>query len=156
MSKKAEFFTAIILLLYGSVYLLATTQYSVGRWDDPGPGLLPRMVGFVFIGLSFYLAVTFWRQSKAVSARAPASADHGLELKAPLQLVGILILYLGALPLLGFSLSTFLAVGFISRRLGLEGWKKPVMLATGTIFFIHILFVRLLDVPLPTGIIWKG
>ncbi len=156
MRNKAEGIVALFILICGLGYFLAATQYSIGKLDSPGPGLMPRLLGIAFMLLSASLLVTNWFGRRSGSPSLPAHRKKSLELKTPLRVTGILIVYAAALQPLGFALSTFLAILFTARLMGLEGWGKPAILSLGTVAFAHLLFVSLLDVPLPVGAVWGG
>lgn len=153
--NKGEIGVAIFLLIGGLAYLLAAIQYPMGEWAAPGAGLMPRLLGWVFIGLSAYLlGLNLFSISKRQRAIEAQGAGIPPSLKVPLLLTAILILYWAALLPLGFFLSTFLAMVVLSRYLGLEGWIKPILLGFGTVILFYLLFMLALDVPLPTGTIW--
>ncbi|MBI5968550.1 MAG: tripartite tricarboxylate transporter TctB family protein [Deltaproteobacteria bacterium] len=152
MGKKAEVWAAVLSLIWGLSYLLAAMQYPGGELGSPGPGLMPCLLGLVFMGLSAYLLVTNLRSKRI------GSADQGpqsLRLGPLWQLIAILTAYLVAILPLGFAFSTFLAILFMSRLMGLEGWVKPTVLSLITVILAHLLFVLALDVPLPLGAIWE-
>ena len=154
MRNKAEGIVTLFILICGLGYFLAATQYSIGKLDSPGPGLMPRLLGIAFVLLSASLLVTNWLGRRSGPPPSPAHRERSLNLKTPLQITVILIFYVAALQPLGFALSTFLAIFFTARFMGLEEWRKPVMLSLGAVAFAHLLFVLLLDVPLPAGTIW--
>ena len=154
MRNKAEGIVTLFILLCGLGYFLAATQYSIGKLDSPGPGLMPRLLGIAFVLLSASLLVTNWLGRRSGPAPSPAHREQGL--KTPLQVTVILVFYVAALQPLGFALSTFLAIFLAARCMGLEGWGKPVILSLGTVALAHLLFVWLLDVPLPAGAVWGG
>jgi len=154
--NKAEGIVTLFILICGLGYFLAATQYSIGKLDSPGAGLMPRLLGIAFVLLSASLLVTNWFGRRSEPPPSPAHRERSPKLKTPLQVTVILILYVAAIPPLGFILSTFLAIFFTARFMGLEGWRKPVLLSLGTVAFAHLLFVLLLDVPLPVGALWGG
>jgi putative tricarboxylic transport membrane protein len=155
MSAKEEIAVAVVLALFGAAYFVAAGEYPVGKMDNPGPGVLPRGLGIVFVALSLYLV-----GERVLALRAKrndaAAGEESKGIKAPLGVTAILVLYAALLPVLGFSIATFLAVLCAGRLLGLEGWTKPVALAIGTTAVCFLVFGWLLDVPLPTGMIWEG
>jgi putative tricarboxylic transport membrane protein len=155
MRNKAEGIVTLFILICGLGYFLAATQYSIGKLDSPGPGLMPRLLGIAFVLLSASLLVTNWLGRRSGLPPSPAQKES-LKLKTPLQVTVILIFYVAALQPLGFALSTFLAIFFTARFMGLEEWRKPVLLSLGTVALAHLLFVLLLDVPLPVGAVWGG
>jgi len=156
MRNKAEGIVTLFILICGLGYFFAATQYSIGKLDSPGPGLMPRLLGVAFVLLSASLLLTNWLGRKPGPSPPASHREQGFKLKTPLQVTGMLILYVAALQFLGFALSTFLAILFTSRFMGLEGWGKPAILSLGTVALAHLLFVWLLDVPLPSGTVWGG
>jgi putative tricarboxylic transport membrane protein len=156
MRDKAEAMVTLLVIICGLGYFLAATQYPIGKLDSPGPGLMPRLLGIAFIFLSTSLLVTNWLGRRSGPPPSPAHKEQSLKLKTPLQVTVILIFYVAALQPFGFALSTFLAIFFTARFMGLEGWWKPVIISVGTVGLVHLLFVLLLDVPLPVGAIWGG
>jgi putative tricarboxylic transport membrane protein len=156
MGNKTEAAVAVILILCGLGYFLAATQYPIGEQDNPGPGLMPRLLGIAFVLLSASLLVTNWLGRRSGPPLSPPHRGESLKLKTPLQVTVILIFYVAALQPLGFALSTFLAIFFTTRFMGLEEWRKPVLLSLGTVALAHLLFVLLLDVPLPVGAVRGG
>jgi hypothetical protein len=156
MRDKAEAMVTLLVIICGLGYFLAATQYSIGKLDSPGPGLMPRLLGIVFVFLSASLLITNWLGRRSGPPPSPAHGDQRRKLRTPLQVTVILIFYVAALQPLGFALSTFLAIFFTARFMGLEGWWKPVIISVGTVGLVHLLFVLLLDVPLPVGAIWGG
>ena len=156
MRKKEEIGVTIFFILIGLTYLLAATRYSVGEISNLGPGFTPRLLGVVFLILSGYLLVTglIGRQEEG-GKKFQTDPEPGGNAFAQVALVTlILALYVAVMNFIGFALSTFLAVIFCSRFMGLEGWRKPALLGVGTVVLTLLLFVFFLDIPLPAGGIW--
>jgi putative tricarboxylic transport membrane protein len=157
MRAKEEIAVAGILAVCGAAYYLAALQYPIGKIDSPGPGLMPRGLGIIFVVLSLYLLSEGLHALRSERSRAHAGTEEpGDAIKAPLGVTVILVLYALLLPVAGFSIATFLAVFCAGRLLGLEGWAKPVALAVGTTALCFLVFGWLLDVPLPAGVFGEG
>jgi hypothetical protein len=142
------------LTLGGVLYFLAATHYPVGEMTNPGPGLMPRLLGVVLIGLSAYLFVRGWLGRKAKERKPPGEAECRLETKTPLWVMLVLVLYAATLNFFGFPLTTFFVVFAAGKIMGLEGWKTPLLLTICVAACAQLLFGFALDVPLPTGAIW--
>jgi peptidoglycan/LPS O-acetylase OafA/YrhL len=154
MSRKAERGIYLLLVLMGVLYFFAAVQYTIGEATNPGPGLMPQIIGIVIIGLAGYLLVEAWlgresRQEKPKEEKGPVQ-----ERRTPLWATIIMILYTASLDLLGFALGTFLVVFILGKVMGLEGWKKSMVLSIGVVVCAQLLFGFALDVPLPKGAIW--
>jgi branched-subunit amino acid transport protein AzlD len=154
MSWKAEWGVYLLLILTGILYLLAAVQYPIGDAANPGPGLMPRILGIVIIGLAGYLLAAAWLGRKTQPRKPEGMEDRGQEKRTPLWVTVILIVYTATLNLLGFALGSFLAVFILGKIMGLEGWKKSMVLSIGVIVCAQLLFGFALDVPLPKGAIW--
>ena len=157
MRHREETGVAVLFILLGLGYLWAGSSYSVGEISDPGPGFMPRLAGIVVLILAGYLGISSWigrRAGPIGPAQKEPAAAQCREFVKPLQVTLILIVYLAVMNFLGFALSTFLAIFFSSRFMGLEGWRKPILLSVCTVVIAHLLFVLALDVPLPAGKIW--
>lgn len=154
MSRKAEWVVYLLLILIGALYFLAAVQYPVGEATNPGPGLMPRIIGIVIIGLAGYLLVAAWLGRESQQEKPKEEEGRGQERCTPLWVTIILILYAASLNLLGFALGTFLTVFIVGKVMGLEGWKKSLVLSVGVVVCAQLLFGFALDVPLPKGAIW--
>jgi putative tricarboxylic transport membrane protein len=156
MSRKAEIGFFAILTLGGSLYFLAATQYPVGEMTSPGPGLMPRILGVVLIGLSVYLFVRALLASKPGERKQPEEADCRPENNTPLWVILVMVLYTATLNFFGFSLATFPVIFTMGKIMGLEGWKTPLLLTVCVVAGAMLVFGFMLDVPLPKGTIWEG
>jgi putative tricarboxylic transport membrane protein len=154
MSRKAEWIVYLLLILIGALYFFAAFQYSIGEATNPGPGLMPRIIGIVFVALAGYLLVGDGLGHKSQPEKPKEEQGRGRESHTPLWVTIILIVYTATLNLLGFALGSFLAVFILGKIMGLEGWKKSMVLSIGVIVCAQLLFGFALDVPLPKGAIW--
>ena len=154
MPRKAEIGFFAFLTLGGFLYFLASTHYPVGEMTNPGPGLMPRLLGIVLIGLSAYLLVREWLGRKPKEKKTRGEAECRRETKTPLWVVLVLVLYVATLNFFGFPLATFFVVFAAGKIMGLEGWKAPLLFSLCVVACAQLLFGFALDVPLPTGAIW--
>jgi putative tricarboxylic transport membrane protein len=154
MSRKAEWVVYLFLILIGGLYFLAAFQYPVGEMTNPGPGLIPRITGVVFVGLAGYLLVAAALSRKFRQESPKENEGREQERHTPLWVAIILIVYTATIDLLGFTLGSFFAVFILGKVMGLEGWKKSLVLSIGVVVCAQLLFGFALDVPLPQGAIW--
>ena len=103
MSRKAEWIVYLFLILIGGLYFFAAFQYSIGDATNPGPGLMPRILGFVFVGLAGYLLVGAGLRHKSRQEKPKEAEGRGQERHTPLWITIILIVYSATLDLLGFA-----------------------------------------------------
>ena len=144
----------MILFILGVGYFMAATQYPIGDPANPGPGLIPRLLGVAFMALSTILFFATWISRKgAVPESTPSKGASFVWKPLVLQII-LLVLCLVAITPFGFPLSAFLFVTCVSRLMGLKGWGIPISLAVGTAISTYLLFVIILGVPLPLGTLW--
>lgn len=115
---------------------------------------MPRILGVVFAGLAGYLLVGAGLSHKSRQEKPQGEEGRGQERRTPLWIAIILIVYTATLDLLGFTLGSFLVVFILGKVMGLEGWKKAMLLSIGVVVCAQLLFGFALDVPLPKGAIW--
>jgi putative tricarboxylic transport membrane protein len=132
---------------------LALFWLTLGLRANPlvpvGPGFYPRIV----LGITAVLSAAL----VAFDVLGPKSAPRrdGLNYGLVLAVFGIFGLYVGAMPWLGFRISTFLFVGALQATLepprGARGWAVVGITALATAAASYFLFERYLQVLLPRG-----
>jgi putative tricarboxylic transport membrane protein len=139
-----------LAVLAASLFLFALT---LGLKDNPlvpiGPGYYPRIVLGATAILAFALVVSdFW------SRRAPSPAEK-LNYLLVVEMFAVFGLYCGALPYLGFRVSTFLYVAATNALLDFpRSWKggaRVFAVALITTVAVYYIFERYLTVLLPRG-----
>ncbi len=150
-SARARLIVAVVGLGLAAGYgTVALQTLSLGRPGQPGAGLFPLMVTILLVSMSVAVAASAWQERGAnASLVMPVGAD-----RRRLLLVGTAIAaYVAALPWLGFFLASSLFGSAALRILGAGSWARAVVLAAGLALLTDGLFVRLLEVPMPRGIL---
>ena len=140
-----------LAVLAASLFLFALT---LGLKDNPlvpiGPGYYPRVV--LAVTASFALALV------AMDFVAPsrlARAAEKLNYVLVLEMFAVFGLYVGALPYLGFRVSTFVYVAATNALLDVpwtvKGWARVPLIALITTVAVYYVFERYLTVLLPRG-----
>lgn len=127
---------------------------------------LPKMLGItlavlaVGLALQTYLQLRQQRRRSGAAAQAAASGDEavadGDEKERPDHLRAFGLLAIGAayillLPILGYAVSAALVFGAVATYTGLKPSLKTVLFAVGGAVVYYIVFVRILQIPLPPG-----
>ena len=141
-------------MLAASLFLFALT---LGLKDNPlvpiGPGYYPRIV--LAITAAFALAVLVADLWKPARAKPPEKLNYAM-VGAMFAVFG---LYCGALPYLGFRLSTLLYLAASNAMLdppkGAKGYVRVLAVALITTLLVYYAFERYLSVLLPRGR-WTG
>lgn len=128
--------------------------------DNPlvplGPGFYPRIV------LALSGALGLWMLAGDVLARraaAPAAPGPRLNYWAVVAHFAVFGLYVGALPYLGFRLTTFAYVCAANAMMdpprGAKGWARVLVLGLATAGLTWLVFEKNLSVLMPRGR-WTG
>lgn len=145
----------LIFLLLGLFLFYVGADLDLGSLVVPGPGALPK---FALAGL-IILSLVLIASSRRAPATAPqvASADEPRpgSMARVLITMALLVTFLVVLPSLGF----LVASGLLMMSLAMLGAEKPfsvrpALAGLAVAVAAYVVFVRLLDVRLPSGTIW--
>jgi putative tricarboxylic transport membrane protein len=136
-------------LVLALAYLGLAFQISFGQLDQPGPGIFPVLVGVILTLASLATMWEGWQMEKAELVDFPAGADR----KRILSLVALLFGYFLLLPWLGQIIAGTLFCIFLMRVLSSLGWLRIVVYSLLMSIAIYVMFVRLLKVPMPSGVL---
>jgi hypothetical protein len=140
-----------LAVLAASLFLYALT---LGLQDNPlvpiGPGFYPRIVLGLTAVLALAVVLADLRRTKPA-----ASSSSGLNYSLVGAMFAVFGLYCGALPYLGFRVSTFAYVAASNAMLdwpkGARGWLRVLAVALITTVAVYVVFERYLTVLLPRG-----
>ncbi|HMM89825.1 tripartite tricarboxylate transporter TctB family protein [Bradyrhizobium sp.] len=138
---------------------------AYGGWQLPpvpgqpvGPNVFPLVIGtgLALCGLAIALGIghSFEEEEELIPVEGgqpppPASRFYGLRALLP---PALLLFYVAAADLLGFIITAGLIVYVTSTALGAR-WKLSLPLAALAPIGIHLIFSKLLRVPLPAGLL---
>jgi putative tricarboxylic transport membrane protein len=148
--RRRNLIAALFLLALGAGYGILTTQLPVRSLPDtPGPPFFPWINTIVILALSATLLV-----QGLVGADGPVPPRAAGRQRA-IWALGVFVVYLAALPGLGFILAT---APFFAALMVLFGEARPLRVAVGAIVatgLLYVLFRHGFNVFLPTGLL-KG
>ena len=133
--------TAVAVVVLGVGTLIGSAELGIGTASKPGPGTWPMLVSIVTILLGVGLLVVA-RRSHDGERFAKASG---------LVLVGLvtMIVFVVALPIIGFEIPAALLCLVWLRFLGREGWRLSIILSLALVAAFYLIFVGALSVPIP-------
>jgi putative tricarboxylic transport membrane protein len=150
---------ALLLLLLAGLYWLGADQIRVSRLEGiVGAQVVPKGLALSLAILSVLLiAQDLWRVRRAAAA-APGTDREAGGAAPHLRAVGMLLIgmgYLAVVGTIGYLPAIALLVLATARYVG-RPWSAELFLVAGSgALLYYLLFVRLLDIPLPPGI-WPG
>ena len=128
-----------------AVYVRESFRLNFGRWDVPEEGFVPLIFGVFLLGGSIFLTVIAYGRPEEKPVLPPKG-----ELKPLAMLVGAWFIYLILLPILGFTICTFLLVIVSAKTMGVRV-SVCISLAFGVVLVSYLLFTLWLKVPLPSA-----
>lgn len=137
----------VLLFGLGLTIMVSSLQVGFGRFTKPGPGLFPFFCGLILAVQGVVLCLS----GGAGSGKNDDPLRHSGAVPRFLAMVAVIVLWIVAMPVLGWVPLTFLATLAIAKIMAAEGWVKPVLLAGGNCAFSYLLFGYLLAIDLPTG-----
>lgn len=134
-------------LVIGVVGAWLALGQGVGRPAEPGPGMWPLVVCLALATAGVVLVI---RDRKG--STSGESVNH----RTLLHVGTTLVVYVLLLSSVGFLVSTVLFMTYWLRFLARERWLLTGCIAVVGTGLLYVLFVHLLGVPLPVGILRLG
>jgi len=142
------------LMLLAAIWLWLAYTYIPGARSEaePGPRAFPVLLGFILLGLGTMVTASAFLASRRAGARTQLPAVVSREVFIVAGTFALLMLYAFLLGKAGFVVSTLLVIVLAMRGL-LRGqsWRLTLTVAGGTTLCCWVLFVVLLEAPLPRG-----
>ncbi len=163
MSPRKNIASSLVLILFGTVFLIYTTRYPIDDWESPGPAVFPLILGGVLVLLAAWQmvqalwALGSWKREAAGTPKTASVKSFLLENRGEakvLHLTVMLVLYILMMKWIGFFTSTFLLVILASRLMGTPGWARPIGLSLGVCLPCYYLFEAWLKLSFPRGILF--
>ncbi len=154
MRKSGLYDTIFWVALGMFVCVYAYMKLGIGKFNAPGSGLMPFLLGLLFSLLALYKLVTrILRHGKSEEGteEEKEAEQQGTVYKKVILVVVAMFAYALLLEPLGFLLITFLWMGFVCKGLGKMGWEVTILIAIITTFSSYLLFQHYLGVRFPRG-----
>lgn len=150
--KKNETIGAFFFFILGLLTALFSFRMPLGSFRAAGTGLFPLCLGVVLMGLSLPLMIEGLRKNKDefVREEGPGRSKAGRNVAA---FLGITALCIFLFSILGFAAFSFLIIASLMWLLGMRKWLTTILFSLCVALACHILFVRLLKIPLPKGLL---
>ncbi|WP_176505985.1 MULTISPECIES: tripartite tricarboxylate transporter TctB family protein [Pseudomonas] len=141
-------FALALLAVCAALAVMAWPYQAAFSYEPVGPRAYPLlMLGLMSLGL-LYLAI---RPTPIVRKEDEPALDRETLIKIT-ACVGLLIIFAATFEVLGFILSAIL-VGIPMARLYGGRWLNSTLVVVGMSVFLYWLFDRVMDVPLPLGLL---
>lgn len=150
--KYADVISGVFWLALGILLFIWSAGHQIGNIVNPGPGFYPLGLGLLLIFLSLILLAGKARRCFTNVEEVPRLFATGGWKKIGYT---VLVLLLGTFLFesIGYLLTIFLFMVFLMLGRELRSWKKTLLIAILATLGIYVVFVRLLEQPLPRGLL---
>ncbi|MDG2088349.1 MAG: tripartite tricarboxylate transporter TctB family protein [Arenicellaceae bacterium] len=148
----------LVTIVLGSLYLVFSFRQRVSALADSiGPAGMPKVLGFLMVALGIVLCIQAIYQYRKSALSSPTEWDGiGGQILRAFGLVCIAILYIYLIAILGYVPSIALLLAAVAIYLGATiSWRLAVIALCGSLA-LWAIFVLLLDVPMPAGILFQN
>ena len=149
MEKKYHIIPILCWIGLGFFLMILSYKLGLGRLHNPGPGLMPFLVGvFLLLTSLFFLKASLFRKGirDETGEEEPGQTNF---LKIGIVLVS-LFAYAFLLEILGYCVVTFLVLFFLFRSMGSK-WSFSLVVSVLTVLITYFLFTYL-GIRFPWGI----
>jgi putative tricarboxylic transport membrane protein len=151
--KQRDILGAVVFFLFGLVTAILSLQMPIGTLRAAGSGLFPLCLGILLMALSSVLIMkVLWGAKEKDKEQSCVPEEPG----SPVVVVAFLVIIALAtlfLKTLGYAIVSFLLMVALLRLLGVKRWLLNLSLSVLTAAGSHTVFVYLLKIPLPEGIL---
>ncbi len=149
--RNRDIVSSLIWMSLGGLFVAGAWQQGLMRRQVPGPGFLPFFSGLALVLVS--LSVLLPALARARAAERKAFFPERDSLRKVTIAVTALFGFGIALEYLGYLLSTLLFMLAVGQLVERRSWRAVTALASLTAVLSYLLFVVLLEVQLPTGLL---
>ncbi len=151
--RKDDFISGGVLFCVALGILLNVKGSALTRKGAAfGPDFFPLVVGVLLGLLSILLMVHSVSFPKSSIHRA---SQNGKTTTLPKRIFLTAVCYSAFAYLIGFLISTLGFVFIGTRLMGERNYVRNIMYSLGFGFLMHFVFISLLDLPLPRGVLWR-
>lgn len=158
MRLPRDVVTGTVLLIVAVVYGFHAGDFPEGRSGDPGPALFPYLLAFGLGALSLWIILRAlldgWR-TRAVDV--PPDTIGGIAaysgLIRVLVSIALTLGFVASFTTLGYVIATAIYSGALSLLFRRDSLLIPVLSVLLAVGSLHLLFVVLLNVRLPAGLL---
>jgi hypothetical protein len=148
--KYSDIISGFFWFFVGLGLSIWSLTYETGRLTQPGPGYLPLALGIILILLSLILLLG---QRKRASGKKQivSSSPRGSGWKKVVYTVLVLAVAAFFFEEVGYLITFFVLIVLLMKGAEAQSWKRILLTAVLATLGVYIVFVLLLQQPLPRG-----
>lgn len=139
----------VVWLIVGMAIAWKSHGLGIGSLRHPGLGLTPLIIGIILMFFSVCLIFT------SHDVKGSLSDLRSIWTEVDVKVIGLVIISLTGygffIEIMGYLVTTFLFFLFLLRIIGSMKLRTTVIISLISVLSSYVLFVVLLNVPLPSG-----
>ena len=148
--RRLTIAASLILAGLAGLTLFEASRLAFGSIRVPQTGFFPSILAILLLFFSIALLVQTCRQAGGESGEQPITSEAWIRISITLAaMLGFALV----LETLGFLLSTFTVMLVLLRVIEPQKWPRVFAVALATALISYFLFGRLLNIPLPAGVL---
>ena len=148
--RRLTIAASLILAGLAGLTLFEASRLAFGSIRVPQTGFFPSILAILLLFFSIALLVQTCRQAGGESGEQPITSEAWIRISITLAaMLGFALV----LEKLGFLLSTFTVMLVLLRVIEPQKWPRVLAVALATALISYFLFGRLLNIPLPSGVL---
>lgn len=132
---------SLVIIVLGVATLAGSLSLGIGTARKPGSGTWPFLVSVVLVVLGVALAL--------LSGRIRDAERFSRSSLLVLAGLATTVAFVGVVEVVGFEIPATLLAFVWLRFIGHETWRSSVVVSLATVVLFYILFVAVLQVPVP-------
>jgi hypothetical protein len=143
LRNRKDFWSAVMFILFGALFIVWSTDYQFGSTQRMGPGYFPTILGILLVVLGIMVAIPSFSQT------APETHVEKIGWRGVLIILGAVALYAFLLPRAGFVVS--LVVLIVLSAMGSKEftWKAALLSCVVLGISSYLVFVKGLELQFP-------
>ncbi|MGH7772606.1 MAG: tripartite tricarboxylate transporter TctB family protein [Candidatus Binatia bacterium] len=147
--SRADRWAGAVFLLLGILVVIETHRLDYGSGYGAGPGFFPFWLGGTIALLGAILLLKALRRPNATEEDSVQATQWRKKIIA----YGALLAFVLTVEIVGFITGFALLFAFLLVVIEREGWLRSILAALTAGAGLYLLFVRLLQVKLPSGLL---
>lgn len=140
----------------GIALAIGSYKLKLGSLHTPGPGLMPFLLGIALSLCSIPIVVRSIQMITRKFKERDEDVWSGIDFKKLILVVASLIGYAVLLESVGYLVTAFLVLVILFKTVESQKWSLVVVLSVLSVISTYLLFVVILNVQLPSGLLRIG
>jgi putative tricarboxylic transport membrane protein len=150
--KKHDIIPIIFWIALSFFVMIFSYKYSLGKFDDPGPGLMPFLLAILLLITSFWLILKSTLKREGITKSIEKEGGKGqINFRRIIPIIASLFAYSLFLEILGYLITTFIFSIILYRITGFKRWRSLLLVTALTTLVSYFLFTSL-GLRFPDGI----